>query len=222
MNMSEKMIHVYLMPGMSANSLIFEKINFPSHFSLHYLNWIPPKTEESLENYANRFKKLIIHKNPVLIGVSFGGVLVQEISKIIKVNKLIIISSVKCNKEFPSHMKFGKVTKSYKLLPVKWINDFESLISFVLGPKVKRRVDLYRKYLSVRDKNYLNWAIRELIEWKQNEPLKNIIHIHGSNDLIFPKIFLKDFIELPKGDHAMILKRADWINKKIPEIIMKN
>jgi hypothetical protein len=220
--MAEKMIHVYLMPGMSANSLIFEKIKFPSHFSLHYLNWISPKTEESLENYAKRFSALIMHDDPVLIGVSFGGVLVQEISKIIKVKKLIIISSVKSNKEFPSHMKFGKVTKSYKLLPVKWINDFESLISFVLGPKVKRRVDLYRKYLSVRDKNYLNWAIRELIEWNQNEPLKKVIHIHGSNDLIFPKIFLKDFIELPKGDHAMILKRADWINKKIPEIIMKN
>ena len=75
-------------------------------------------------------------------------------------------------------MKFGKVTKSYKLLPLKWINDFESLISFVLGPKAKRRVELYRKYLSVRDKNYLNWAIRELIEWKQAVPLKNVIHTY--------------------------------------------
>ena len=220
--MAEKMIHVYLMPGMSSNSLIFEKIKFHSHFSLHYLNWISPKTEESLENYAKRFSALIMHDDPVLIGVSFGGVLVQEISKIIKVKKLIIISSVKSNKEFPSHMKFGKVTKSYKLLPVKWINDFESLISFVLGPKVKRRVDLYRKYLSVRDKNYLNWSIRELIEWKQAVPLKNVIHIHGSNDLIFPTKFLKDYIELPKGDHAMILKRADWINNKIPKIIIEN
>ena len=216
------MIHVYLMPGMSANSLIFEKIKFPSHFSLHYLNWISPKIEESLENYAKRFSALIMHDDPVLIGVSFGGVLVQEISKIIKVKKLIIISSVKSNKELPSHMKFGKATKSYKLLPIKWINDFESLISFVLGPKIKRRVELYRKYLSVRDQNYLSWSIRELIEWKQDKPLKDVIHIHGSNDLIFPKIFLKDFIELPKGDHAMILKRANWINKKIPEIIMKN
>jgi len=216
------MIHVYLMPGMSANSLIFEKIKFPSHFSLHYLNWISPKIEESLENYAKRFSALIMHDDPVLIGVSFGGVLVQEISKIIKVKKLIIISSVKSNKELPSHMRFGKATKSYKLLPIKWINDFESLISFVLGPKIKRRVELYRKYLSVRDQNYLSWSIRELIEWKQDKPLKDVIHIHGSNDLIFPKIFLKDFIELPKGDHAMILKRANWINKKIPEIIMKN
>tara|TARA_Y100000389_G_scaffold118747_1_gene115907 strand:+ start:58 stop:702 length:645 start_codon:yes stop_codon:yes gene_type:complete len=214
------MIHVYLMPGMSANSLIFEKIKFPKNFELHKLDWISPNIDESLENYAKRLSEKIVHKSPVLIGVSFGGILVQEISKIIKVNKLIIISSIKCNKEMPSHMKFGKITKSYKLLPVKWINDFESLISFVLGPKIKKRVDLYRKYLSVRDENYLSWSLREMIEWKQSKPLKNIIHIHGTKDLVFPTLYIKNFIEVPRGDHAMILKRAEWINQNLPKMIM--
>ena len=214
------MIHVYLMPGMSANSLIFEKIKFPKNFELHKLDWISPNIDESMENYAERLSEKIVHKNPVLIGVSFGGILVQEISKIIKVNKLIIISSIKCNKEMPSHMKFGKITKSYKLLPVKWINDFESLISFVLGPKIKKRVDLYRKYLSVRDENYLSWSLREMIEWKQSKPLKNIIHIHGTKDLVFPTLYIKNFIEVPRGDHAMILKRAEWINQNLPKMIM--
>ena len=214
------MIHVYLMPGMSANSLIFEKIKFPENFKLHKLDWINPDIDESIENYAKRLSEKIVHKNPVLIGVSFGGILVQEISKIVKVDKLIIISSIKCNKEMPSHMKFGKITKSYKLLPVKWINDFESLISFVLGPKIKKRVDLYRKYLSIRDENYLSWSLREMIEWKQSKPLKNIIHIHGTKDLIFPTLYIKNFIEVPRGDHAMILKRAEWINQNLPKMIM--
>ena len=214
------MIHVYLMPGMSANSLIFEKIKFPENFKLHKLDWINPDIDESIENYAKRLSEKIVHKNPVLIGVSFGGILVQEISKIVKVDKLIIISSIKCNKEMPSHMKFGKITKSYKLLPVKWINDFESLISFVLGPKIKKRVDLYRKYLSVRDENYLSWSIREMIEWKQSKPLKNIIHIHGTKDLVFPTLYIKNFIKVPRGDHAMILKRAEWINQNLPKMII--
>lgn len=214
------MIHVYLMPGMSANSLIFEKIKFPENFKLHKLDWINPDIDESIVNYAKRLSEKIVHKNPVLIGVSFGGILVQEISKIVKVDKLIIISSIKCNKEMPSHMKFGKITKSYKLLPVKWINDFESLISFVLGPKIKKRVDLYRKYLSVRDENYLSWSLREMIEWKQSKPLKNIIHIHGTKDLVFPTLYIKNFIKVPRGDHAMILKRAEWINQNIPKMIM--
>ena len=71
------MIHVYLMPGMSANSLIFEKIKFPENFKLHKLDWINPDIDESIENYAKRLSEKIVHKNPVLIGVSFGGILVQ-------------------------------------------------------------------------------------------------------------------------------------------------
>jgi len=215
------MIHVYLMPGMSANSLIFERIKLPKDYRSHLLDWIDPKKDESISDYAIRFSKLIEHENPVLLGVSFGGILVQEISKIIKVKLLIIISSVKCKSELPPHMKFGRITKTYKLLPIRWINDFESLALFVLGPIVEKRLKLYRKYLTVRDENYLSWSIRELVQWKQSKPLNNVVHIHGTNDKIFPVSNIKNFIELPMGDHAMILKRSDWLNKELPKLIEK-
>jgi len=210
---SETITNVYFMPGMSANSLIFERIKIKGNFNFHYLEWIEPKKNECLKKYSIRFSKLIKHEFPILIGVSFGGILVQEISKIIHVKKIIIISSVKSKREFPASMKVVKATKSYKILPVKWINDFESLISFVFGPRVKRKVELYRKYLSVRDEKYLSWAFKELIEWDQDKPLENIIHIHGSRDTIFPTLSIKNYVEVPDGDHAMILKKADWINE---------
>ena len=210
---SETITNVYFMPGMSANSLIFERIKIKGNFNFHYLEWIEPKKNECLKKYSIRFSKLIKHEFSILIGVSFGGILVQEISKIIHVKKIIIISSVKSKREFPVSMKVVKTTKSYKILPVKWINDFESLISFVFGPRVKRKVELYRKYLSVRDEKYLSWAFKELIEWDQDKPLENIIHIHGSRDTIFPTLSIKNYVEVPDGDHAMILKKADWINE---------
>ena len=110
-------------------------------------------------------------------------------------------------------MKFAKKTKSYKLFPVNWLDDFENLIAFVFGPRIKRRVDLYRKYLSVRDKNYLEWSISTIVNWEQEKPIENVVHIHGTRDLIFPVINLKNYIPVEKGDHAIILKRADWLNK---------
>ena len=209
---SENNIHVYFMPGMCANSMIFERIELGSNFKSHYLNWISPLKNESLRNYVIRLSKNIKHENSILIGVSFGGVIVQELSKILKIKKIIIISSVKSNKELSNSMKFAKKTKSYKLLPVTWLNDFESLLAFVLGPKIKRKVNLYRKYLSVRDENYLKWAIEAMINWKQEDPLDDVIHIHGTLDLVFPVVNIKNYIPLKKGDHNMILKRADWLN----------
>ena len=47
-------------------------------------------------------------------------------------------------------------------------------------------------------------------------------HIHGSRDLIFPTVYITDYIEVPQGDHAMILKKANWLNKKIPELLNNN
>ena len=209
---SKNNTHVYFMPGMCANSMIFERIELSSNFKSHYLDWIPPLKNESLSNYVIRLSKNIKHENSILVGVSFGGIIVQELSKILKIKKIIIISSVKSNKELSNSMKFAKKTKSYKLLPVTWLNDFESLLAFVLGPKIKRKVNLYRKYLSVRDENYLKWAIKEMINWKQEDPMDDVIHIHGTFDLVFPVMNIKNYIPLKRGDHTMILKRADWLN----------
>jgi esterase/lipase len=55
---------------------------------------------------------------PVLVGVSFGGILVQEIAAVFKQKKVIIISSVKSNTEFPRRLKLAKTTKAYKLIPM--------------------------------------------------------------------------------------------------------
>ena len=214
---SEKEIHVYFMPGMSANSLIFERIKLPYEFKSHFLEWIQPEKNESLNSYAKRLSLKIVHDNPILVGVSFGGVIVQEISKIIDVRKLIIISSIKSKKEMSNSMKFAKKTKSYKLLPVSWLDDFESLMAFVFGPKIKRRVDLYRKYLSVRHKYSLEWSIEKIINWDQEKSLNNIIHIHGTKDSIFPVNNIKNYIPVENGDHAIILKNADWLNDYFSE-----
>lgn len=213
---------VFFMPGMAANPKIFEFIKLPSNFKTHYLEWQMPLGDESINDYALRFSKNINGNNIVLIGVSFGGILVQEISKIIKCKKVIIISSVKSKKELPLIMQIGKKTKAYKFLNFNWIHDFESLALFVFGPIVRNRIELYRKYLSVRDENYLKWSIHQIVNWDQKNPLKNVIHIHGNIDLVFPSIYIKKAIFVSGGNHAMILRKANWFNKNLPKVICKN
>jgi len=213
---------VYLMPGMAANPKIFEFIKLPSNFKVHHLEWMMPFKNELISEYALRISRLIKGNNIVLIGVSFGGIIVQEISKIIKCKKVIIISSVKSNKELPLMMQIGKKTKAYKFLNINWIHDFESLALFVFGPIVRNRIQLYRKYLSVRDENYLKWSIDQIVNWNQKTPLKDVIHIHGTIDLVFPSIYIKKAIFVSGGNHAMILRKASWFNKNLPRIISEN
>ena len=139
----EKIYEVYMMPGMAANPLIFERIILPNNFKINYLEWLMPYENEKLDNYVSRLSKLIVGKNIVLIGVSFGGIIVQEIAKIISVHKVIIISSVKTSKELPILMQLGKNIGAHKFFPVNWLQSFESLAQFALGPSINKKIELY-------------------------------------------------------------------------------
>ena len=213
--------HIYFVPGLAASSQIFEYINLPKEqFKLHFLEWLVPESQsESIAHYAKRMCDGITHENPVLIGVSFGGVMVQEMSKLIKTKKTIIISSVKSNQEMPKRLKLAKATKAYKLFPTKAVSNLESLAKYAFGETVKKRVDLYRKYLSMRDNDYLPWAIHNVLNWQQENPLPNIIHIHGNNDGVFPIKHLKNCKVIDGGTHTMILNKAKPISKLLIEVI---
>lgn len=209
------------MPGLAASSAIFERISLPStEFEMVLLEWEIPLDNETLANYAKRIAGKIKHKNPVLIGVSFGGILVQEISKWIEARKVIIISSVKSNAEFPRRMKIAKTTKAYKLIPMNLLLNVESLAKFSFGDKITQRLKLYEKFLSVRDKRYLDWAIEQVILWDRTVIDEKVIHIHGDADEVFPIKYIKKCIVVKGGTHIMILNKFRWLNENLPKIIL--
>jgi esterase/lipase len=218
--MSKAMVHVYLMPGMAANPSIFEHIKLPEAlFEIHWLEWIIPNLSESIEDYAKRLAQNVKHDNSVLLGVSFGGIIVQEMSKFLTLKKLFIVSSVKSNNELPKRMKIAKKTKVYKLIPTRLLSNIEILAKYAFGETATKRIELYKKYLSVKDKIYLDWAIEKMICWQQENPLPNIIHIHGEKDGVFPISNIKDCIILKGGTHVMIINKYKWFNENLPKLI---
>jgi thioesterase domain-containing protein len=214
-------IPVYFMPGLAASVAIFERINLPeSEFEMFFLEWAIPLEKESLQDYAKRMTEKIKHENPVLIGVSFGGILVQEMASFISVRTVVIISSVKSNLEFPKRMTIAKSTKAYKLIPLGLVGNIESLAKFSFGKKVNERLQLYDKFLSVRDKRYLDWAIEQVILWDRTVVDQNVIHVHGDADDVFPIKYITNSIIVKGGTHAMILIKSKWLNLNLPNIIL--
>ncbi|MFY7758941.1 MAG: alpha/beta hydrolase, partial [Flavobacterium stagni] len=108
-------IPVYFMPGLAASSSIFERIQLPEdQFEVHLLEWFLPEPNESLAAYAQRMAAQVTDPTALLVGVSFGGILVQEMKAFLKPRKVVIISSVKSNREFPRKFKVARTTKAYK------------------------------------------------------------------------------------------------------------
>lgn len=209
------------MPGMAADPAIFEYIRLDEdRFKVHWLEWCIPLADEDLKAYARRMCNEIKHPEPVLVGVSFGGVLVQEMAAFLTPRKVIIISSVKSRYEMPRRMRLARKTRFYKLLPTGIVRNIEILNRVSFGDVIKKRLDLYKRYLSVRDSQYLNWAIKHMIHWDRERPIADVIHIHGTRDMVFPIRHISQCIVIDKGTHVMILNRYKWFNENLPSLIL--
>ena len=217
--MNKESIPIYFVPGMCANEAIFEAIKLPENYSIHFILWKIPKEKETIQQYAKRMAAEVKKPNAVLLGVSFGGIMVQEMSRFLTLKKLIIVSSVKTKYELPRRFQLAKSSGLYKFLPTSLPGKIDNWQKLFFGETAKKIATVYRKYLTVTDQRYMDWAIENILFWEQEEPIENSIHIHGDADPIFPIKYIKDCINLKKGTHVIILSRARWFNENLPKLI---
>jgi hypothetical protein len=117
-------------------------------------------------------------------------------------------------------MKIAKTIKLYKIVPTSVVSHFESLAKISLGDKINQRLKLYEKYLSIRDKSYLDWALKSVLLWDRKEADKNVIHIHGDKDEVFPLKYISNAIVVKGGTHILVLNKYKWLNENLPEFIL--
>jgi hypothetical protein len=118
-------------------------------------------------------------------------------------------------------MKVAKTTKAYKLIPTNLLANVESLSKFSFGTTINKRLKLYEKFLRVRDKLYLDWAVEQIILWDRTIVDENVIHIHGDEDDVFPIKYIQNCIVVKGGTHVMILSKYKWFNENLPKLILE-
>jgi pimeloyl-ACP methyl ester carboxylesterase len=221
--MNDNRIPVYFIPGLAAGKEIFRNIVLPKvAYNVHILEWLIPEYKEPLSVYASRMASRIKEPNAVLIGVSFGGVVAQEMSGFLDLRKLIVISSIKTRNEMPKRLKIAAMTLAYKLLPTSIVLSASDLTKYAIGPKTEKRLKLYQEYLHVRDKRYLDWAIEQMVTWKRSSQIIGMVHIHGDSDQVFPIKNIRHCTKIKDGTHIMILNKGSVITRKLIEIIGEN
>lgn len=118
-------------------------------------------------------------------------------------------------------MTLAKYTKVHKLLPTGLVNNMELLTKYAFGESVIKRLELYEKYLSVRDKYYIDRAIDNTVNRSQTAPLSRTVHIQGELHSVFPIANIRDCTKVKNGGHAMIINRTKWFNENLPAIILE-
>ncbi|RZJ29312.1 MAG: alpha/beta hydrolase, partial [Chryseobacterium sp.] len=69
---------IYIFSGLGVDRRVFDNIDF-GDLNVEFIDWIIPLTNEAIEIYAERISRKIISENPILIGLSFGGMVAVEI-----------------------------------------------------------------------------------------------------------------------------------------------
>lgn len=212
------MKNVYYISGLGADERVFGYLHLKGVHEKH-IKWIAPHKHEPLHDYCKRLTPQIDRSNEIiLIGVSFGGMVAQEISKIINVDKVIIISSVKSPREFDWQLSCVRFLKLHRLAPsrfLKWSNLLTG--DYYFGTQSKEESDLLKLIIQDTDRFFMKWAIEEIMKWDNLSAKNNITHIHGDKDRIFPIRRIKKAIRIPNGGHFMIVNRA----REITDIIQK-
>jgi len=145
--------------------------------------------------------------------------MVQEMSNFLDLKKLIIISSVKSKNELPRKMRLFKTIPAYRLIPPSFLENTKNMVKYGLGIKSKTKLETYQKYLSVKNTQYLKWAIKQMVGWDRTIEIENVIHIHGDKDPVFPVEKIKNCIIVPGGTHIMLIVKFKWLNDNLPKII---
>ena len=204
---------------MGANSKVFDRLRFDS-YKLHFIEWIIPKKNERIQNYAKRMAKDIDASKPViLVGMSFGGIMVQEISKFINAEKIILISTVKTKYELPTLYKISSALNLHKLIPSIFFHNTKLIAKTLFGRSTHSIIKTLEEYFTMRDIRYSRWAIDKVVNWKQTKFHKNILHLHGTKDYVFPAKYIHNATFVKGCTHLMIFTNANELNKHISNFL---
>ncbi len=203
---------LYLFSGLGADRRIFQRLDL-SGCKVHYIEWNIPQQGETIGHYASRLLNQITTPKPILIGLSFGGIMAIEVAKLIETEKVILISSIKSGNEVPFYYRWMACSGMHKRLPPGFLKNTNFFTNWLFGTVTPFDRKLLKEILSDTNPVFFKWAIDQIIRWKNKTLPKNLIHIHGTGDRILPVRFSGYDILVKNGGHFMTLNKSDEINR---------
>jgi pimeloyl-ACP methyl ester carboxylesterase len=212
-------VKAYFISGLGADKRAFYKISLPSSYQAVYLDWIQPLKGETLAEYAVRFSKLIDNSQPfILVGLSFGGMLASELTKIVAPEKLIIISSLSNFNELPWYFRIAGKLRLQRIIPVALFKQL-TLLNCLMSPRSQQEKTMISEYVKKTDPGFIRWSLDAILNWTNHERYPAAIHVHGGKDHLLPCRFVKADHVIPDGGHLMVLNKSNELNQLLTQIL---
>jgi len=203
----------YCISGLGGDHRAFQYLQLEG-VELKPLKCLKPEPSETIESYAARLAEGIDTTQEFgLIGLSFGGMLSVEISKIVKPKKLILISSILTKNELPLLYRLGGKTGLHRLLMPSMMKVVHPVLNGLRNSRRPEKRNIIAQMLRESDNDFLEWALATAANW-QNETMVEAYRIHGTTDWILP--IRTDGINFKiQGGHLVIMTQARKISEHL-------
>jgi pimeloyl-ACP methyl ester carboxylesterase len=211
-----------MLPGLGADARMYraQKEAFPQ---LVTPDWIPPKKQESLAEYAQRFLQSLDLQGPYFLGgASFGGMIAYEMALAQPPRGLFLLSSARSPQAMTNWLRrIRSIAHITQILP--W--DAASLVAELgLGLPDRLlpfRVKMVLKHLHHDETDFMRWGLPAVLRWKPSELASTFpIHqLHGERDPFLPAKLSQADLIVPKAGHLLTKTHAEEVNRFIAERI---
>ncbi|MBC9914796.1 alpha/beta hydrolase [Chitinophaga varians] len=205
---------IYLFSGLGADSSLFRNLHLPGYHKV-YITWVPSSSDETIEQYAARIKSQITVENPYIIGVSFGGIVAVEVSKLVNVEKMVLISSATTKDELSKFQFFFMRLGLYRLVPRFLLQRMNFITYSYFGARTKMDKDALKQLLQGTDIYFFRWALKSISHWENKQPPEHTIQVHGTADRVISSKRVHPDYRIKGGGHLMVFNKADTISKII-------
>lgn len=214
---------IYFISGLGANAKAFERLDIPKDFEPVFIDWKMPEPNENLEHYVHRMADEINPNEPFhLAGLSFGGIIAQEMNDFLDPDKTILISTIKNRGEMPTYMKFSSKFSAHKAVPVQFFTSDKILSYSFFRNLYDPRMPKLNEFFTQKDPVYLKWSINQVVNWKPSHVnFKEIYRMHGDRDLVFPSKQVHDADIIKGGTHIMVLQKPKEVSKLLNYYLLK-
>jgi pimeloyl-ACP methyl ester carboxylesterase len=206
----------YLIPGLGADERVFQFLRLVGE--VHVLRWLTPQSpRETLPHYAARLAAAMPENQPCwLVGVSFGGVLALEISRLRPLVRVVLISSFAGPHELPWLGRVARATGLHHLVPPQLLPRLPRVAQWFFGVQNGREYQLLRQILRDTDPHFTRWAIARLLQWP-GCLTSSTIRIHGTADRLLPAGAVHSQYQL-SGGHLIIISQAREISRILNQL----
>ncbi len=212
-----KKMRLYLLPGLGADSRLFNRLPKMDHVEWHPLDWVDPGKTKTVREYAELLNDRYDLKPPFALGgVSLGGIVAQEWARLTNPEAVVLISTLAARSEMPPMVRASGKIGFHRLMNKSLLVGLGKIADKFTFKSQEGR-ELFVDMLRNSSENFLRFGTEATFSWHEQALNVPVLRIHGDRDMVFPRSRIDKAETIHGGNHYMVYEKAEEVAEIVEE-----